>query len=481
MRLVAIALAGVSACVLAATAVAFTPSDPDGRHPAYSTLNLPEAWEFTTGAPNIVIAVVDSGTEASHADLAGAVLPGHDFVDRDTDASDPPGGGHGTAVSGVAAARANNGVGGVGACFDCRVMPLRVLGRDNIAFNTNTAAAIDYAVDHGAAVVNVSLYGEHSPTQLRDAVVRARAAGVLVVAAAGNEGMTTPEYPAAFPEALSVAAATESGLLASFSGYGPWVKVAAPDCAPVTVLGDGTLVACGTSVSTPLVAGIVGLLRARAPFAGADELERALTQTARPVAGTQFGLVNAAAALRAVGNPSPRLRPAVLGEPVAGQELEAFTGIWSGAGVAATYRWERCAGDTCAAIAGADSQTYTATSGDAGSQLRVVISAVGLEPATSAWTTTVAVLPRALQRPSIVGRPRVAARLRARIGAWEGSDLKLAVNWQRCKGGFCDQVAIAPSYEVRRRDRGYRLKVEVVASNAVGTASAFSKLTNVVR
>jgi thermitase len=176
----------LAAGVFVTAAGAFTPSDPDGSHPAYSTLNLPAAWEVTTGSPNVVVAVVDSGIDPSHADLAGAVLPGYDFVDRDTDPADPPGGGHGTAVSGVAAARANNGVGGVGACFDCRVMPLRVLGRDNIALNTNTAAAIDFAVDHGAAVVNVSLYGEHSPTQLRDAVARARAAGVLVVAAAGN-------------------------------------------------------------------------------------------------------------------------------------------------------------------------------------------------------------------------------------------------------------------------------------------------------
>jgi hypothetical protein len=471
----------LAAGIFAAAAGAFTPSDPDGAHPAYATLNLPDAWEVTTGSPNVVVAVVDSGIDASHADLAGAVLPGHDFVDRDADASDPPGGGHGTAVSGVAAARANNGIGGVGACFGCRVMPLRVLGHDNVALNTNTAAAIDYAVDHGAAVVNVSLYGEHSPTRLREAVARARAAGVLVVAAAGNEGSSTPEYPAAFPEAVSVASATVVGTLASFSSRGSWVKVAAPDCAPVTVLGDGTRVACGTSVSTPLVAGIVALLRTRAPFASADELELALTQTARPVSETQFGLVDAAAALRALGNPPLRLRPTIVGEAIAGEELEAFSGIWSGAGIAVSHRWERCSGDACAAIAGATDRKYRATSADAGSQLRVVVSAVGLEPAGSARTTAVAVPPRALQRPSIVGRPRVATRLRARTGAWEGTDLKLAVNWQRCKSGICDQVAIAPSYKVRPRDRGYRLKVEVVGSNAVGRVSAFSRLTGVVR
>ena len=356
-----------------------------------------------------------------------------------------------------------------------------MLGRDNIAFTTNTAAAIDYAVDHGAAVVNVSLYGEHSTQQLRDAVARARAAAVLVVAAAGNEASTTPEYPAAFPEALSVAAATGPGTRASFSSYGSWVKVAAPDCAPITVLGDGTLVGCGTSVSTPLVAGIVALLRTRAPYASADELERALTQTARTVPGTQFGLVDAAAALRAVGGPPARLRPTIVGDAVVGEELEALTGIWAGAGIAAGYQWERCRGETCTAIAGATAPRYAPTTADASHELRVTVSAAGIEAAASPRTSAVAVLPKRLVRPSIVGRPRVGMRLVARTGTWEGTDPKLVANWQRCRNKVCDQVAIARSYRPRARDRGFRLRVEVVATNSVGTATASSPLTSVVR
>jgi hypothetical protein len=481
MRVLGIVVASILACALAATATAFTPSDPEGNHPAYSLLNLPEAWEISTGSPDVVVAVVDSGIDAAHAELAGAVLPGYDFVDRDEDPSDPPGGGHGTAVSGVAAARANNGIGGVGACFRCRVLPLRVLGRDGVAFNTNNAAAIDYAVDHGAAVINISLYGEHSPPRLREAVVRARAAGVLVVAAAGNDASTTPEYPAAFPEAVSVAAATSAEALATFSSRGSWVKLAASDCAPVTVLGGGTLVGCGTSVSTPLVAGTVALLRAHAPFAGADDLERALTQTARPVAGTQFGLVDAAAALRAIGNPPPRLRPAIVGDAIAGRTLEAFSGIWSGAGIGASFQWERCTGDACGPIEGATGRRYATTTADGGRELRVLVSAARLEPASSARTPAVAVLPRAIRRPAIVGRPRLGNRLVARVGVWEGTDLKLVVNWQRCRQGVCEPVALARTYRVRSRDRGYRLKVEVIASNPVGRAEAFSKLTNIVR
>jgi hypothetical protein len=466
--------------VFAAAAGALTPTDPEANHSAYAAVNLPAAWEITTGSPSVVIAIVDSGVDASQEDLAGAVLPGYDFVDRDTDPSEAPGGGHGTAVAGVAAARGGNGIGGVGACFTCRVLPLRVLGRDGIAFNTNNAAAIDYAVDHGAAVVNLSLYGEHSPPVLRQAVVRARAAGVLVVAAAGNEASTTPEYPAAFPEAVSVAAATPAGELATFSSRGSWVKLAAADCAPVTVVGGGTLVGCGTSVSTPLVAGIVALLRTYAPFATADELERALTQTARPVAETQFGLVDAAAALRAIGNPAPRLHPGVVGDAIAGEALEAFDGIWSGAGVTADYRWERCE-ETCTPIAGATGRRYVPTIADAGVQLRVSVSAAGLDPASSARTSRVAVRPKPLERPTIAGRPRVGRRLVAHVGAWEGTDLKLVVSWQRCRQRACDPFSLARTYVVRPRDRGYRLKVEVIGSNQVGRTEAFSKPTAVVR
>ena len=427
-----------------------------------------------------VVAVVDSGIDPSHADLAGAVLPGYDFVDRDTDPSDPPGGGHGTAVSGVAAARANNGVGGVGACFDCRLMPLRVLGRDNIALNTNTAAAIDYAVDHGAAVVNASIYGEHSPTRLHDAVARARAAGSSWSQRPGTRGTTTPEYPAAFPETISVGAATEAGTLASFSSRGAWVKVAAPDCAP----GHRARRRDARGLRNLRVdATHRGSRRSPADACAVRERRRARTRdhTDRtPRFGTQFGLVDAAAALRAVGTPPPRLRPAIVGEAIAEQELEAFTGIWSGARGAATYRWERCSGDACAAIADATNRTYTSTSSDAGSQLRVVVSASGLEPAAHRGRT-----PSQCSRaccdvlPSRTATRRDAAsRAHGRVGGHGPEARSQLAALQR---GLCDQVAIAPSYKVRLRDRGYRLKAEVVASNSVGTANAFSKLTAVVR
>jgi hypothetical protein len=105
-------------------------------------------------------------------------------------------------------------------------------------------------------VVNASIYGLSEP--LRRSIQRARTAGVLVVAAAGNEANATPQYPAAFPETISVGASTYAGTRASFSSYGSWVAFAAPECAPISVLSGSSGVGCMTSVSSPLVAGSSG-------------------------------------------------------------------------------------------------------------------------------------------------------------------------------------------------------------------------------
>jgi subtilisin family serine protease len=471
-----IAIAACFAAVLASPASSLTPTDPQAGHAAYSALNLPAAWDVTTGSPDVVVAVVDSGVDATHPDLQGAVEAGHNFVDDDADASDILG--HGTAVAGVVAARAN-GLGSVGVCFECGLMPLRVVRLDGFALNTDTAAAIDYAVDHGAAVVNASLYGERSPRRLHDAVARARAQGVLVVAAAGNEGNTTRQYPAAFPEAISVASATAQGPLATFSSRGSWVDFAAPECAPMTLLGGGTGVGCATSISTPLVAGTIALLRSHAPFATAADLEFALASTARPVTGTQHGLVDAAAALARLGRPAPTLVPVVLDRPVVGDELEAFTGVWSGAGLAVSYHWERCR-STCSSIPGATASRYTPTKNDAGFKLRVAMSADRAGQAFSATTQEVAARPVSLTRPSIAGRPSIGARLVARHGSWDGTNLRYSIEWLRCRHK-CVPVAEGASYRVQPRDRGARLRIAVDAANSVGAASALSRLTSVVR
>ena len=378
---------------------------------------------MTTGSPDVVIAVVDSGVEASHPDLAGAVDQGYDFVDGDTDAAD--GDGHGTGVAGIAAARANNGIGAAGVCWSCRILPLRVLGPEGFALETTMADAIDYAVDHGAAVVNVSLYGGNPNPRLEDAIVRARRAGVVVVAAAGNEGSTVREYPAAFPAAFSVGATAEGGGLAGYSNRGDWVKFAVPTCLQTTQIGGRFGAGCGTSGATPLVAGIVALLRARAPFATVSEIESALARTARRVAGVRFGLVDAYAALQALGQPAPHFEPSIEGAVGVGSDVDRVHGrlvrraTRAGVRVAALPRSELRHGRR------RDGLTASARA-DRGAALRVSVSAPGIATAVSARTTLVPQRARNESRPSISGRPRVGETLRAGRGSWSGTTLSFS-------------------------------------------------------
>jgi hypothetical protein len=223
-------------------------------------------------------------------------------------------------------------------------------------------------------------------------------------------------------------------------------------------------------------------MRTQAPFASADQIEAALTSTARarPVQGIRAGLVDAAAALRALGTPEPRWRPVLVGDAVVGAELEVLTGIWSGAKLATSYRWERCRGGDCAAIEGATSSRYRPTGADQGRRLRAVVSSADVGAAASPMTPAVASAPRLLVRPSISGLPGVGARLVASRGRWQGSGLRYVVNWQRCRG-TCLQVATGRTYRPTARDRGARLRIEVVAHNSLGAVTAYSARTRAVR
>ena len=288
---------------------------------------------MTTGSPEIVIAVVDSGVDPAHPDLQDAVLPGYDFVDGRPGAT--PVDGHGTAVAGTAAARARQ--------RDrrrWRVLPLqrachsRCVGRER--HRTQRRHRRGHRLrrrPRGGRREREPHRPELAAPAARPQSARARAAGVLVVAAAGNDARDNPQFPAAVPGTISVGAVAPDGRRASFSSHGSWVKFAAPECAPIALLGGGSGIGCGTSMSAPLVAGIIALIRAQAPFATTDDIDARLARTARAVPGTVFGVPDAAAALRLVGAPEPRLRPVLLGDASVGSELEGFSGIWVGSGV----------------------------------------------------------------------------------------------------------------------------------------------------
>lgn len=275
-------------------------------------LGAPSAWDETLGDPSVVIAILDSGVDATHPDLAGKVVLGPDVADGDDDPAD--GIGHGTAVAGAAGAAAN-GIGVVGVCPGCTLLVVKVV-KDGSSSVTkfDSAKGIVWAADHGADVVNLSFGSETPDPVQQDAVRYAQDAGALVVAAAGNEPTTVPQYPAAYPGVLAVAGSTERNRLWAGSATGPWVDIAAPAVRVLTTAPEQSYTrGTGTSFSTPLVAGAAGLLRSRVPGLTAGQAAEAILTGSLPLAGTSIRRVDLPRALRrALGGPIEPDPPIVL-------------------------------------------------------------------------------------------------------------------------------------------------------------------------
>jgi hypothetical protein len=282
-----------------ANRVAAIPTDPLWPNQwGLAQIGAPAAWALTMGSPSVVIAVLDTGVDFSQPDLQGAFVPGYDIVNGDSNPSDDNG--HGTRTAGIVGARADNGVGISGVCPRCSIMPVKVVAADGTATALDVATGITWATDHGASIISLSLGGTQSDA-VSAAVSYAESKNVLVVAAAGNDGSSNPFYPAADPGVLSVAASRPDGQLYPWSDRGSWVDVAAPGCDIATFRGGGYGRLCGTSASTPVVAGLAGLALSYSPTSSAQAIEQAIVSGAHRVDGVTGGRIDAVGTLAALG------------------------------------------------------------------------------------------------------------------------------------------------------------------------------------
>lgn len=263
-------------------------------------IDAPSAWEVTLGSEQIKVAVVDTGVNLSHPDLADKLVQGYDFVDGDSQPEDLNG--HGTHVAGIAAALTDNRRGISGIAPESRIIPVRVLDRDGNGGLDRVARGIIYAANQGAAVINLSLGAPYEAYTLRRAIDYAVNQGSIVVAAAGNDGTTTPNYPAAYAQVIAVGSVDSSDRKSGFSNFGTWVDVAAPGTDILSTYDNGYYAyLSGTSMAAPHVAGLAALLAAQGR--SADQIRSVIQATADPVYGTgyywQYGRVNANRAVRA--------------------------------------------------------------------------------------------------------------------------------------------------------------------------------------
>ena len=276
------------------------PSDPwyNNYQWDYVNMNLEAAWDQQTGNKTVKIGLIDTGVLPNHSDLKDNLISGADFVggeksypisqynitDRDpTDETTmQQGGSHGTHVAGIIGAVTNNHQGIAGVNWQTKILPIRVLKKTG-GTSWDVVEGIYYAIDQGVDIINMSLGSPHNSYYQAEAIKKAVEQGITVVAASGNEGNTSVYYPAAYPETIAVGSVGQNNTRAGYSNYGPEVDVVAPggDYGETiystwgyynpdtggTITRYGGMI--GTSMATPHVSGLAGLLVAN----GVDDPE----------------------------------------------------------------------------------------------------------------------------------------------------------------------------------------------------------------
>ena len=288
-------------------------------------IQAPVAWDTSRGL-GVIVAVLDTGVDSTHPDLADQLVPGWNMFDNNSNTADVHG--HGTQVAGVIAAASNNALGVASVAWQAKIMPMRISQPDGYASLSAIANGLTWAANNGARVANIS-YGVSGSSSVQSAAQYMRSKGGVVIAAGGNSGV----YDATLPHAaiLSVAATNSGDARTSWSTYGEFIDISAPGAGIwSTTRGGGYAAVSGTSFASPVTAGVAALIKAVNPGLAPSQIDAILTSTASDL-GTSgydiyygYGRVNAAAAVAmalaapAVDSTAPVV---AIAEPVAGSTV----------------------------------------------------------------------------------------------------------------------------------------------------------------